>query len=101
MNTTLALYANYAIYSAIAVLTLAMLAYALYRSGQLDEAATLAEKALALGTKDARIHFHAGAIAKARGRRAESVRLLEEALREDPAFDPTEAALARSWLAER
>ena len=32
MNTTLALYANYAIYSAIAVLTLAMLAYALYLS---------------------------------------------------------------------
>jgi tetratricopeptide (TPR) repeat protein len=43
------------------------MAWALYRGGQYAEAAAQMEKALALGTKDAHILFHAGMIATASG----------------------------------
>ena len=55
------------------------LAWALFADGRLDEAADAVERALALGTPDARIRYHAGVIAGAQGRFAEARELLEAA----------------------
>jgi tetratricopeptide (TPR) repeat protein len=56
------------------------LAWALFKAGQLDEAAAEAEAALALGTKDPRLAYHAGMIAAAQGRTDQARSLLERAL---------------------
>jgi tetratricopeptide (TPR) repeat protein len=63
------------------------LAWALFKAGQLDEAADEAEHALALGTQDPRLAYHAGMIAAAQGRSAEARRLLTVA-REGAAYLP-------------
>lgn len=55
-------------------------AWALYRAGRLDEAAEAATAALAVGTPDPRIRYHAGMIAAAQGREADARRLLGAAL---------------------
>ncbi len=74
------------------------LAWALFRQGQLDEAARLIDRARRLGTREARFAFHAGMIAY--GRRApEAARvLLCEALQLNPYFDVDGAAEARTVL---
>lgn len=73
-----------------------VLAYALYRAGQLDEAARLSDEALAAGTQDARLLFHAGTIAAARGDRSRAAALTERALKLNPSFDPLLVAQARA-----
>jgi hypothetical protein len=55
------------------------------------------ERASALGTRDARILFHAGAIRMAAGDAA-GRRLVESALATNPHFDETGAAEARRLL---
>lgn len=74
-------------------------AWALYRAGRLDEAQRAAERATRLGTPDARLLYHAGAIQIALGRRSEGLRLLRRADELNPAFDPTGAREAREILA--
>lgn len=44
------------------------------------------EQALQLGTRDARLYYHAGMIAQAQGRLAEAEQLLNEALAINPAW---------------
>jgi hypothetical protein len=56
--------------------------------------------ALAFGTKDARLDYHAAMIALALGRTAEARTGLEAALALDPAFDPLQAARARQALVD-
>jgi tetratricopeptide (TPR) repeat protein len=56
------------------------LAWALFKAGRLDEAAGQADAALALGTPDPRLSYHAGMIAAAQGRTADARRLLTQAL---------------------
>jgi tetratricopeptide (TPR) repeat protein len=75
------------------------LAWALYRAGRIDEAARAAARATRLGTPDARLLYHEGAIRLARGERAAGLSLLRRALRLNPAFDLTGAAEARRLLA--
>lgn len=75
-------------------------AWASYKSGMLEEAARLSERALSLGTRDSRLYYHAGMIAKADGRRAEARHLLSEALSMNPHFDLLQARVARAALAE-
>lgn len=67
-------------------------AWALYRLGRFDEAAAAIEAARALGADDARLRFHAGAIALARGDAAAGREWLEAALALGPALDPIERA---------
>lgn len=55
------------------------LAWALYAAGDLDAAADAASKAMALGTPDARILYHAGLIAQARGEETAARDLLTQA----------------------
>lgn len=67
------------------------LAWSLYTAGKADQAWPQAEKALALGTRDPQVRFHAAAIALARGERAEATRNLSVVLETNPRFS---AALA-------
>ncbi len=73
-------------------------AWVLYRAGRIAEARQASERARRLGTPDARILYHAGAIdmaAGAPGGRA----LIAQALALNPEFDVTGAAEARLLLA--
>lgn len=75
-----------------------VLAWALYRAGQYDEAARESAAALALGTRDALLHFHAGAIAEARGDVATARREYEMALQINPNFSVLHTPAARAGL---
>ena len=71
-----------------------LLAWALYRLGRFDEAATELGLAKTDGANDARLRFHEGAIALARGDVAGGRAMLQSALADGPALDPTERAEA-------
>ena len=73
-------------------------AWALYRNGRLHEARQHSDSALRLGTKDARLLFHAGAIRFALGENAQARTLIERALALNPKFDPFESQFARELL---
>jgi tetratricopeptide (TPR) repeat protein len=74
------------------------LGWALYRLDHLEEARVAVERATRLGTPDARLLFHAGAVFTALGDpRGRS--LLMEAVRLNPHFDAQGAAEAASLLA--
>ncbi|WP_437754126.1 tetratricopeptide repeat protein [Sorangium sp. So ce1389] len=76
-------------------------AWALYRAGKLPEARAASDKALSLGTRDARLLYHAGAIRIALGDLEEGERLVRTALDLNPRFDMTGAAEAERLLARR
>lgn len=73
-------------------------AWALYRAGKIAEARQASDRALRLGTRDARLLYHAGAIRIAAGEAARGRDLVRQALALNPAFDCTGAAEARSLL---
>src|SRR5215207_1584026 len=75
-----------------------VLAWTLYRSGDLDGAAAASEEALRLGTRNALMLFHAGMIAAARGQTAEAISFLESALELNPHFSVRFAPEARATL---
>jgi tetratricopeptide (TPR) repeat protein len=62
-------------------------AWARYRKGDIPAARAASDRAMALGTKDARLLYHAGAIRVAAGDRAAGEKLVREALKLNPAFD--------------
>jgi hypothetical protein len=72
-------------------------AWVLFRAGRLDDARRASEQAMRLGTPDARILYHAGAIRIAVGDPAGRA-LVEKALALNPRFDATGAAEARALL---
>ena len=72
-------------------------AWVLYRAGRLDDARRASEHAMRLGTPDARILYHAGAIRIAAGDPAGRA-LVEKALALNPRFDATGAIEARALL---
>jgi len=73
-------------------------AWALYRLGRLDAAATEIAAAASDGAADARLLFHRGAIALARGDTTAGRAALDEALALGPALDPIERAEAERLL---
>jgi tetratricopeptide (TPR) repeat protein len=75
-----------------------LLAWASYKAGRLDDARTAAAAALSQGTEDATLLYHAGMIATATGDSAAGRSLLQRALELNPAFSPTQAAIARRTL---
>jgi tetratricopeptide (TPR) repeat protein len=74
-------------------------AWALLANGRTGEADAAMQHALALGTKDALLWFHAGTIASAVGDTARAKTLLEEAVSLPGALDPLSASRAASALA--
>lgn len=77
------------------------LAWALYRTGRLPEAKASIAKARRLGTPDARLMYHEGAILVATGETAKGKKLIAAALKKNPAFDATGAKEAKALLDER
>jgi tetratricopeptide (TPR) repeat protein len=75
-------------------------AWALYRNGRIAEARAASDRALALGTRDARLLYHAGAIRIAAGERQSGLQLVHQALTLDSAFDVIGAAEARKLWAD-
>ena len=73
-------------------------AWAYYKNGNYQGAQTMMEHAMALGTRDARLYYHAGMIALALGNKAEAQQLLDEALTINPYFSILQAEDARDAL---
>ena len=74
-------------------------AWVLYRLGRVAEARKASDRATRLGTKDARLLYHAGAIRIAAGDEAGGRRLIRQALDLNPHFDRAGAAEAQALLA--
>lgn len=83
------------------VVTEDALAWALFRAGKIKEAKASITRARRLGTKDARLMYHHGAILVAAGEVTKGKKLVAEALALWPTFDATGAAEARALLDER
>jgi len=73
------------------------LAWALAASGRTKEARTEVEKALAEGTKDARLYLHAGVITAQAGDYNQARRLLEQAQAIRQMLFPSERLLLQTW----
>jgi tetratricopeptide (TPR) repeat protein len=74
------------------------LAWALYKNGRTEEAQAAIASALELGTKDARLLFHAGMIAYSVGEYSKAEAYLEQALTLNPSFHVLQADEARKTL---
>ncbi len=83
------------------IVTEEALAWALYRTGRITEAKASITKARRLGTPDARLMFHEGAIRIAAGETVKGKKLIAEALKKNPAFDVAGAREAKAMLDER
>jgi tetratricopeptide (TPR) repeat protein len=77
------------------------LAWALYRNGEFERALESIERARRLGTRDARLLFHHGAILIAAGQTRAGKKLIEQALAQNPKFGPEAATEAARLLAGR
>jgi len=82
------------------VYTYDALAWSLYKNGKYEEAEQAAFKALKWGTPEPAFHYHAGMIAKARGKKEDAAKHLQRALALNPAFDWKQAAVANAALKE-
>ncbi len=80
------------------VVTADVLAWSLHRAGRDEEAIGYAERAAALGWRDATVTYHRGMILAALGRTGEAVAALSDALRTNPHFSPLHAPRARQAL---
>jgi len=67
-------------------------AWALYANGQYAEAHQQIEKALEIGTRDAVLYYHAGAIEAAFGKKTEASAYLHQSLEFNPTSEVSEAA---------
>ena len=76
------------------------LAWAQFKSGKFAAAKESSTQAMRTKGSDARILFHAGMIEKALGNRKEAIKLLESAIKLNPAFDVIQADNAKRTLAE-
>jgi tetratricopeptide (TPR) repeat protein len=74
------------------------LAWCLYKNGKLAEAKTAITEALRLGTRDPRLHYHAGMIANALGDHGAATKYLKTALEINPDFDILQSDNARNTL---
>ena len=77
-----------------------VLAWVLFRLGRLGEARDASDRALAMGTPDSRLWFHAGMISAGRGDDERARTELTRALALHPAFDLLLAPVAAETLAE-
>lgn len=75
-----------------------LLAWALHKQGRNREAQAAMASALRMGTQDAVLFYHAGMIEQELGNREAAERHLQQALKLNPDFHPTEAPVARRAL---
>jgi len=73
-------------------------AWTALKAGKLPEAQAAIKEALKLGTRDSKLLYHAGMIARAAGDRASAASFLKQALDLSPEFDPLQARIARKAL---
>jgi tetratricopeptide (TPR) repeat protein len=73
-------------------------AWTLYRLGRYEDAGDAIDEALRLGTRDARLLYHAGMISLALGDDDRAREELHRALAISPSFDPLQAPVARRAL---
>ena len=73
-------------------------AWTALKAGRINAAQSAIKEALKLGTKDAKLFYHAGMIAHAAGDSVEAQRWLKAALTLNPEFDPLQAEYARKAL---
>jgi len=76
-----------------------VLAWALYKTGQFEEAAKYSAESLKLGTRDAMLHFHAGMIALGLNDEATAKKHLQTALEINPHFSVRYAEKTKEALA--
>jgi tetratricopeptide (TPR) repeat protein len=74
-------------------------AWTALKAGKLPEAQAAIYTALRLGTRDARLYYHAGMIARAAGDKRLAGIYLRRALKLNPQFDPVQTTIARQALA--
>lgn len=74
------------------------LAWTAIKAGKTAEAQTAIKEALRLGTKDARLFYHAGIIAKTSGENAEARKYLQSALALNPKFALLQAEVCKKTL---
>lgn len=72
------------------------LAWTALKAQRISEAQAASRDSLRLGTKDARLWYHAGMIARAAGNAAGAREFLERALKLNPQFDPRQRAFAQN-----
>jgi tetratricopeptide (TPR) repeat protein len=75
-----------------------LLAWALHKAGRDADAAAPMRRALALGTRDAMLYYHAGMIDRALGDSASARTELQAALAINPYWHPTQPATAHAVL---
>jgi tetratricopeptide (TPR) repeat protein len=75
-----------------------LLAWALYRKARYADARIASERALSQHTEDAQLHYHAGMIALALADSGAAMAHLDDALRLDAIFSPSQAPIARRVL---
>ena len=80
------------------VYTYDVLSWALLKADRLEEALEASCEALRLGTRDPRLLYHAGMVARALGERVRAAELLCDALALNPSFDVLQAPIARRLL---
>jgi len=73
-------------------------AWTALKAGRTADAQEAVQQALRLGTRDARLLYHAGMIARAVGDEASARDYLQRALTLNPQFDPLQASIARKAL---
>lgn len=74
------------------------LAWTALKAGKIPEAQIAIKNALRLGTRDAKLWYHAGMIARAAGERDLASDYLKRALGLNPSFDPLQSQIARTIL---
>ena len=74
------------------------LAWTALKAGRIAEAQAAIKEALRLGTKDARLLYHAGMIERAAGNTNGARDYLRRSLALNPQFDPLQAPIARNAL---
>jgi tetratricopeptide (TPR) repeat protein len=75
-------------------------AWAALKAGKLTEAQAAIKEALKLGTRDAKLFYHAGLIARAAGDKTSAHDYLKQALALNPQFEPLQVTFAQHALAE-
>jgi pentatricopeptide repeat protein len=81
------------------IYTCDILAWCLFKKGQVQEAKAAIDEALRLGTREAQIHYHAGMIYNALGDKQKARKHLQRALEIAPEFDIIQSDIAQQTLA--